>query len=150
MIRFADLKDFDRIMEMMINFANSSPYEAHHHPDYNDRHVRALLTHLIREGVIIVGEIEGKVQGMLIGMVNADPWLPQVKTMREIAWWVEEPYRMTSLGYRLLKKYVEVGNELQHKGKIDGFTLTLMQKSPDLDLEKRGWHKVERNYVYKG
>ena len=150
MIRFADMKDFDRIMDMMINFANSSPYVAHHNPDYNDRHVRALLTHLIREGVIIVGELDGELQGMLIGMVNSDPWLPHIKTMREIAWWVEEPYRMTSLGYKLLKKYVDVGEQLQQKGKIDGFTLTLMEKSPDLDLEKRGWTKVERNYLFEG
>ena len=150
MIRFADLKDFDRIMDMMINFANSSPYAAHHDPQYNDRHVRTLLTHIMKNGVIIVGEADGELQGMLIGMINSDPWLPHVKTMREIAWWVEEPYRMTSLGYKLLKKYVDVGEQLQQTGKIDGFTLTLMEQSPDLDLEKRGWHKVERNYVYKG
>ena len=150
MIRFADIKDFDRIMDMMINFANSSPYVAHHNPQYNDRHVRTLLSHIMKNGVIIVGEANGELQGMLIGMINQDPWLPHVKTMREIAWWVEEPYRMTSLGYKLLKKYVDVGEQLQQTGKIDGFTLTLMEQSPDLDLEKRGWHKVERNYVYKG
>jgi hypothetical protein len=43
-----------------------------------------------------------------------------------------------------------VGEQLQQKGKIDGFTLTLMEKSPDLDLEKRGWNKVERNYMFEG
>jgi len=150
MIRFADIKDFDRIMDMMINFANSSPYAAHHDPQYNDRHVRTLLTHIMQNGVIIVGEADGELQGMLIGMINSDPWLPHVKTMREIAWWVEEPYRMTSLGYKLLKKYVDVGEQLQQTGKIDGFTLTLMTQSPEFDLEKRGWSQVERNYVYKG
>jgi hypothetical protein len=150
MIRFADIKDFDRIMDMMINFANSSPYAAHHNPQYNDRHVRTLLSHIMQNGVIIVGEADGELQGMLIGMINSDPWLPHVKTMREIAWWVEEPYRMTSLGYKLLKKYVDVGEQLQQTGKIDGFTLTLMSQSPDLNLEKRGWSQVERNYVYKG
>jgi len=150
MIRFADIKDFDRIMDMMINFANSSPYAAHHDPQYNDRHVRTLLSHIMQNGVIIVGEADGELQGMLIGMINSDPWLPHVKTMREIAWWVEEPYRMTSLGYKLLKKYVDVGEQLQQTGKIDGFTLTLMSQSPDLNLEKRGWSQVERNYVYKG
>jgi len=150
MIRFADIKDFDRIMDMMINFANSSPYAAHHDPQYNDRHVRTLLSHIMQNGVIIVGEADGELQGMLIGMINSDPWLPHVKTMREIAWWVEEPYRMTSLGYKLLKKYVDVGEQLQQTGKIDGFTLTLMTQSPEFDLEKRGWSQVERNYVYKG
>jgi len=150
MIRFADIKDFDRIMEMMINFANSSPYAAHHNPQYNDRHVRSLLSHTMKNGVIIVGEVENTVQGMLIALVDSDPWLPHVKTMRELAWWVEEPYRMTSLGYKLLKKYVDVGKQLQQNSKIDGFTLTLMTQSPEFDLEKRGWTKVERNYMFEG
>lgn len=150
MIRFADMKDFDRIMEMMINFANSSPYEAHHDPQYHDRHVRILLTHIMKHGVILLGDIDGETQGMLIAMISEDPWLPHVKTMREIAWWVEQDYRMTSLGYKLLKKYVDVGEQLQQQGKIAGFTLTLMEQSPDLDLEKRGWRKVERNYVFEG
>jgi hypothetical protein len=31
-IRRAVIQDFDRIMEMMVNFANSSPLEAHRNP----------------------------------------------------------------------------------------------------------------------
>jgi len=61
MIRHADLKDFDRIMEMMINFANSSPYDAHHDPEYNDRYVRNLLVQIIQNGCVLVGEIEGRI-----------------------------------------------------------------------------------------
>ena len=34
------------------------------------------------------------------------------------------------------------------KGIVDGFTLTNMSISPDFDLEKRGWNKVETNYAY--
>ena len=150
MIRRAGIQDFDRIMEMMINFANSSPYAAHHLPQYNDKYVRNFLCHVIKTGIVLVGEVDNRIEGMLIGLISSDPWLPEVKTMREIAWWVEEEYRMTSLGYKLLKKYVEAGEKMTDAGLIDGFTLTLMDKSPDLGLEKRGWKPIERNFLYEG
>ncbi len=149
-IRQADIKDFDRIMDMMINFANSSPYKPHHNPMYNDVYVRNLLVHVIKNGCVIVGEIDGELQGMLVGLINEDPWLPHVKTMREIAWWVEEEHRYSTLGYKLLKKYIEFGEKMTDVGAINGFTLTLMAKSPDLELEKRGWEAIERNYLYRG
>jgi len=150
MIRRAGLEDFDRIMEMMINFANSSPFSAHHNPQYNDTYVRNLLVSLIKSGVVLVGEVKGEIQGMLIAGISPDPWLPQVKHLKEIAWWVEEQHRLSSLGYKLLKKYIEYGEKMTDAGMIDGFTLTNMEISPDFDLEKRGWRPIERNYLYEG
>ena len=150
MIRTATIQDFDRIMEMMINFANSSPYDAHHQPKYNDEYVRRLLVQFIKAGVILVGEINDRIEGMLIAGITPDIWLPQVKTMKEVAWWVEPEHRMSSLGYRLLKEYIKCGEKLVESDIIEGFTLTNMMQSPDFDLEKRGWRPVETNYVYEG
>jgi len=148
MIRRAGLQDYDRIMQLMINFANSSPYEPLQRPQYDDMYIRRLLDAFIKTGIILVAEREEKIQGMLIAQIIPDVWLPHVKTMRELAWWVEPEYRHTSMGYRLLKKYQEYGKKLQEKGVIDGFTLTNMEISPDFDLEKRGWQRCETNYVY--
>ena len=150
MIRRAGLEDFDRIMEMMINFANSSPLHAHHNPKYNDTYVRNLLVHIIKNGVIILGEQDSRVEGMLIAQICNDPWLPDVKILREMAWWVEPCARKGTLGYKLLKKYIEYGEKMKSAGMIDDFTLTLMEISPDFNLEKRGWSKIEHNYVYQG
>ena len=149
-IRRAIIQDFDRIMELMINFANSSPLKAHHNPQYNDTYVRRLLCEVIKNGCLIVGEHEGRIEGMLIAYINQDPWLPEVKTLREWAWWVEEEYRHTTLGYKLLKKYIEYGTKLKEAGIVDEFMLTMMDISPELGLEKRGWSKVEHNFVYQG
>jgi len=151
MIRFADLKDFDRVMELMINFANSSPLEAHHDPDFNYRRIQHLLAQLSTHGCVIVGEDkQGEIQGILIAGISEDPWLPHVKTLREMMWWVEPNARNSTMGYRLLMKYIEFGKQLEDTGVIECFTLTNMTQSPDFDLEKRGWAKVETNYVYRG
>lgn len=150
MIRRATIQDYDRVMEMMINFANSSPYAPLQNPDYNDTYVRRLLDSFLRSGTILVGEKQQQIVGMLIAQIQSDPWLPEVRTMKEVAWWVEPDHRMSSLGYRLLKEYVKLGESLVEQQLIHGFTLTNMDISPDFDLAKRGWRKIETNYVYEG
>ena len=150
MVRHATLQDFDKIMEMMIDFANSSPYEAQHMPQYNDEYVRRLLCNFISQGVILLGEVKGEVVGMLIAGISPDVWLPHVKTMKEVAWWVEPEHRFSTIGFRLLKEYIKCGEIMVEKGIIDGFTLTNMEISPDFDLEKRGWKKIESNYLFEG
>ena len=150
MIRHATIQDFDKIMEMMIDFANSSPYDAQHGPQYNDEYVRRLLCNFMSQGVILLGESKGEVVGMLIAGISPDVWLPHVKTMKEVAWWVEPEHRFSTLGFRLLKEYIKCGEKMVQHGIIDGFTLTNMEISPDFDLEKRGWKKIESNYLFEG
>jgi hypothetical protein len=149
MIRTATIKDYDAVMAMMINFANSSPYAPLQQPDYNDTYVRRLLDSFLKEGCILLGEKDNCIVGMLIAQIQSDAWLPHIKTMKEVAWWVEPEHRMSSIGYRLLQQYVKIGKKLVEAEVIQGFTLTNMEISPDFDLEKRGWRKVETNFVYE-
>jgi hypothetical protein len=108
------------------------------------------LCEVIKNGCLIVGEHNDRIEGMLIAYINTDVWLPSIRILREWAWWVEEDYRHTSLGYKLLKKYIEYGTKMKDAGVIDEFMLTMMEISPELGLEKRGWSKVEHNFVYQG
>lgn len=148
MIRCADLKDFHRVMQLMVNFANQSPLPDHHNPQYNYRSVEHFLAKISRGGVVLVGEVDGEIQGMLIAQVMTDSWLPEVRVLKELAWWVEPEYRQTSLGYRLLKEYVKLGKSLKEKNVISAFTLTTLMDSPIRDLERHGWRPIEKNYVY--
>jgi N-acetylglutamate synthase-like GNAT family acetyltransferase len=150
MVRHADLKDFDRVMELMVNFANSAPVSAYHDPEYNHRGVQHFLAKVKSAGCVLVAESAGEIQGMLIAQIMSDSWLPHVRVMKELAWWVEPEFRNTTMGYRLLMEYVKFGKQLQQKDIIDNFVLTNMTISPDFDLEKRGWKPIETNYVYEG
>ena len=149
-IRHATVQDFDRIMELMVKFANAAVYTPFHNPQYNDSYIRRLLTTFMQSGCILLGEKDDKVQGMLIAVANGDTWLPEVITLKELAWWVEPEYRNTTLGYKLLAEYIKLGKGLTETGKIQGFTLTNMVNSPDFDFESRGWDKVETNYIWNG
>lgn len=150
MIKHADIQDFDAIMSMMERFANASSVPALHNPDYDVRRIQHMLLQITQAGCVIVGYQDDKPAGMLIARIMEDAWLPHVRTLKEMAWWVEPEYRGGTLGYRLLREYVRTGERWKQSGVIDNFTLTLMTESPDFDLEKRGWRSVETNYVYEG
>lgn len=150
MIRTARIGDVERIIDLLINFANEAPIKSLHNPRVNRRKMGHTLVQLMLNGCVLVGEKDGKIQGMIIASIVDDVWLEYVKTLREVAWWVEPEYRHTTLGYRLLQEYVKFGKLLKQKEIISDFTMTTMVNSPELKLEDRGWRFIEMNYVYEG
>jgi hypothetical protein len=149
MIRRAGIEDVDRIIELLENFANAAPVDFYHNPQYNTQHVIRQLAEIHRAGIILVGEIEGEIEGMIIAKSCSDPWMPQIKIMREMAWWVEPNHRMGTIGYRLLKEYQKICKELVEQKKITAFTITTLTDSPIRDISHWGWRPIEQNYVYE-
>lgn len=149
MIRRADVKDIDRIIQLLEHFANAAPVSFYHNPQYNTQHVIRQLGEIHQQGIILVGEVDGVVEGMIIAKSCSDPWLPHIKIMREMAWWVEPQHRMGSLGYKLLKKYESYCKELVAKKRITAFTITTLTESPINDMSRWGWRPIEQNYVYE-
>ena len=149
-VRLATIKDYEDIKRLMIDFANNNPVKDLHSPKHNDMHVNRLLDHLTKEGVTLVCEEQGRVIGMLIASIQGDIWLPQVKRMTEIAWWVESEYRGTTAGARLLHEYITIGKQFTKENIISSFTLTTLPSTPDLKLQERGWESIDQNWIYRG
>lgn len=150
MIRHATLQDYDRIIELMTHFADAAPVVSLNNPRPDVRRLQHFLAGIQQSGVILVAEEADDLQGMLIAQTQPDSWLPYVRTLRELAWWVEPEYRNTTMGYRLLQHYKQTALFMKQQGHIDQFTITLMENSPQLDLEKRGWTPIETNYIFNG
>lgn len=150
MIRHAVLRDYDRIVQLMVNFANAAPIEDYHNPQYDQRCTHNCLSISQQSGCVLVGEIDGVIQGCLIAQIQLDNWMPHIRTLREVAWWVEPQYRQSSMAGRLLKEYIKLGEQLKTAGHINSCVITMLCNSPDLKLEKRGWRAIETNYAYEG
>lgn len=149
MIRSARFSDYNRVVEMLANFADHAPLDLFHDANYDMQRVLRVLQHIQSTGCIIVAVDKlDTPQGMIIGSIVPDVWMPELQFLREIAWWVEPEYRGTSMGYRLLCEYRDFGCDLVHRGITQGTILTNMAQSPDFDLEKRGWERIESNYIY--
>jgi len=146
MIRHADLRDVDQLMNIMVAFANEAPLLSLNIPQYDEFRAKKLLTYYMGKGVLLVSERDNVLTGILIAGLIEDLWLPQVKQLREIAWYVLPEYRQSTDGYRLLKKYEEIGKRLKAQNKISDVVITTMVTSP-VDISKRGWKQIEQNYI---
>jgi len=149
MIRNADIKDLDVLIEIMVEYANSAPISSLHDPDFDDFRARKLFMHYITKGIVLLSEHDDVVTGMLLAGFVEDMWLPEVLQVREIAWYVKPAYRQSTDGYRLLKKYESIGRDLIEAGLISDLVITTMEQSP-VDISKRGWKKIESNYILEG
>ena len=149
-IKTATVADDDAIIEILREFAEEQPLgrlkvEA---KDYNDHHVRKILDAVRKRGIILLAHKGEVIQGVFMAIINPDIWLPTVKTLNELVWWVNPEHRNSSAGLRLLKEYTKIGEKMVKDKTISTFTMTLLEDSPIKDLQKRGWSPVETNYVY--
>ena len=149
-VRSAQIKDYDDIKRLMLDFANFNPMEDLRNPKYDFVHVNNVIDHILKTGIALVCEHNSRIIGMLLATIQGDLWLPHVKRMTEVAWWVEKEYRGTSAGARLLNRYISIGIEAKDRGHISTFTLTTLATTPDLKLEQRGWEAIDYNWAFRG
>lgn len=103
----------------------------------------------------LLGEIfagKGKIfyeedKGLLISMTMPSIWSRKILILHELAWYVLPEYRNTSVGYRLVKAYINYGEHLISSGRIKYFTLNKMVSSPNLKYEKLGFTKIDEIWV---
>jgi len=104
---------------------------------------KLLDTILAGAGVVFIEE--GK--GLLMALISHTAWCDKTFQMYELAWYVKPEYRQTSVGYRLLKSYIEYGRKLKEDGRITMFTIAKMVSSPDIKYEKFGFSKLDESWI---
>jgi N-acetylglutamate synthase-like GNAT family acetyltransferase len=143
MIRQATKFDKTEIIEMMKQFRQEADL-----PEYvgeeNEEYWNLLLdTMLVGKGVVFLEE--GK--GLLMALIHPTIWNNKIYTMQELAWYVKPEFRHTTVGYRLLKAYIEYGEELKEDGRIKFFSVSKMDTSPNIKYEKFGFRKKDENWI---
>jgi N-acetylglutamate synthase-like GNAT family acetyltransferase len=143
MIRQATKQDKLQIIEMMKLFRKESNIKQYQELDNEPYWNRLLDTILAGAGIIY---IEDNI-GLVMAIITPTVWCDKTLYMQELAWYVKPEYRNTSIGYRLLKKYVDYGNELKAQGRIIMFAIAKMVTSPDIKYEKFGFTKLDENWI---
>lgn len=143
MIRQATKYDKPEIIETMKLFRAESQIEQYKDLD-NEPYWNRLLDHILAgAGVVFIEENKG----LIMGLISPTIWCDKTFYMQELAWYVKPEYRNTTLGYKLLKKYVEHGNELKAQGRIKLFCIAKMPSSPDIRYDKFGFKKLDENWM---
>jgi len=143
MIRQATKFDKTEIINMMKQFRSEADL-----PEYvdaeNEEYWNLLLdTILVGKGVVFLEE--GK--GLLMALIHPTIWDNRINTMQELAWYVKPEFRNTTVGYRLLKSYIEYGDELKEDGRIKFFSVSKMDTSPNVKYQKFGFRKKDENWI---
>lgn len=141
LIRLAEKKDLSLLLALTERFFNVSGYDSIARFDKND--VTNLLLSLIDSETILT---DGK--SAVLGFVvyplymNTDCLVSQ-----ELFWWVDEEYRSTGVGLKML-------NEAEKISKQKGAKTIMMLSLNDLDgdkvnklYERRGYEKKEQTYM---
>jgi len=142
-IRQANKFDKQDIIEMMIEFKSESNIQELrelHNPEYWDQ---LLNTILAGAGVIFI-ELN---KGFVMALIAPSVWCNKTLQLYELAWYVKPELRNTSIGYRLLKQYVDYGNQLKQSGRIKFFSIGKMVTSPNIKYEKFGFKKLDENWI---
>lgn len=143
MIRQANKHDKTEIIEMMKLFREESNIEQYKNLD-NVVYWNKLLDNILAgQGVVFIEQ--GK--GLLMALITHTAWCDRTFQMYELAWYVKPEYRNTSVGYRLLKEYVDYGNKLKEQGRIKLFTMAKMVTSPNIKYDRFGFKKLDEVWI---
>jgi GNAT superfamily N-acetyltransferase len=143
MIRQATKYDKTQIIEMMRLFRDETNIEQFQ--DFNNEpYINRLLDNILAGmGVIFIED--GK--GFIMALISHTAWCDKTFQMYELAWYVRPEHRGGTVGYRLLKTYVDYGKQLKAQGRIKIFTIGKMVTSPNIKYEKFGFSKLDENWI---
>jgi GNAT superfamily N-acetyltransferase len=143
MIRQATKYDKTEIIKMMQLFRAEADIEQYKHLD-NIVYWNKLLDNILAgQGVIFLEQ--GK--GLIMALITHTAWCDRTFQMYELAWYVKPEYRNTTVGYRLLKEYIDYGKQLKEQGRIKLFSIAKMVSSPNIKYDKFGFNKLDETWI---
>jgi N-acetylglutamate synthase-like GNAT family acetyltransferase len=146
-IRHANKFDFPEIVAMLHRFKLAGPTDLSNEFKNEEYIAKLYASILAGRGLILVAEKDNALAGMIIGMIDPILWDPDTLIMREIAYWVDEQYRGSTAGYRLLAQYVKEADEMVENNRITAYSMVKTVNSPDLKFEKFGFKKAEEIWI---
>lgn len=138
--------DIPRVIEMLWNYHDSGSIPGLEIND--DKSATQVLTVIIAGGGIgLLAEKNDELIGMLLALCVPYMWDKSKLVMTEIAYWVEPEHRGSTAGYRLLKEYLKICDEMKEQGRIHFCTMSQME-GQELNYSKFGLRPVEHTWSY--
>ena len=147
MIRLADYKDTQIIIELLKQFLMETSYEQGQRAAENTEHLAKLTWTVQQYGYTWLAFQDEQPAGLLMALKEPNMWYPQAHELRELVWYVVPESRSTTIGGRLFLKYCEKAESLLKSGGISGYFTTRMTTTDPIDYESRGFRKTEETYL---
>jgi hypothetical protein len=144
MIRVANKFDMPKLIDMLWNYHDSGSIKGLDVPN-DSTAIKILSIILAGGGIALISEKNNEPTGMLIAICTPFLWDNTKLIMNEIAYWVETEHRGSTAGYRLLKKYTELCDEMRENGRIVNYTVSHME-GQQLDYSRFGFKPIEHTW----
>ena len=146
MIKQMNKFDIPRVIEMLWNYHDSGSIPGLEIND--DKSATQILTVIVAGGGSgLLAEKNDELIGMLLALCVPYMWDKSKLVMTEIAYWVEPEHRGSTAGYRLLKEYLKICDEMKEQGRIHFCTMSQME-GQELNYSKFGLRPVEHTWSY--
>jgi N-acetylglutamate synthase-like GNAT family acetyltransferase len=142
-MRAATKYDKTQLIEMMKCFRKESEIPQFQDLDNEEYWNRLLDNMLAGMGIIYYEENIG----LIMGVITPSVWCDKTLCLHEIAWYVKPEHRNGTIGYRLLKAFIDKGKELKASGRIKFFVMGKMITSPDIKFTKFGFKKIDETWI---
>jgi hypothetical protein len=144
MIRLANKFDMPKIIEMLWNYHDSGSIKGLD-VENETTAIKILSVIFAGAGIALISEKDNQPTGMLLAICTPFLWDNSKLVMNEIAYWVETEHRGSTAGYRLLKKYTELCDEMRDNGRIVNYTLSQLE-GQQLDYSRFGFRPIEHTW----
>jgi GNAT superfamily N-acetyltransferase len=146
MIKQMNKYDIPKVIEMLWNYHDSGSIPG---LEINDETTaNKILSMIVAGGGIgLISHNDDELTGMLLALCVPYMWDNSKLVMTEIAYWVEPEYRHTTAGYRLLKEYLKLCDEMKEKNRIHFCTMSQME-GQELNYSRFGLKPIEHTWSY--
>lgn len=146
-VRRLERADFDGVLDLMLEFSKESAVASYDRDDYDRTAAKTLLLRCMTGGISFVAQVDDVIVGILLSICESDVWMPKIKRIRELAWYITPAYRNTRLGPQLYLEYCRSAEQQRELKRITSYTMTRLHNSPDFDYQRRGFRLIESTYV---
>ncbi len=94
-------------------------------------------------GVALVVESEEPI-GMVVGIINENLWVPNMYMLTQILLFIDDEWRSTKAGYKLLRAYNDETQQLINDGRIDMSVIHAAEPLHDIDFSRFGYKMSEK------
>jgi hypothetical protein len=109
-----------------------------------ETHMNVLFNTILHGGgIALIAESDQPI-GIAVGTINENLWVPQMYMLSQVLLYVDEEWRHTKAGYKLLQAYNEETEKLINDGRIEMSVIHASEPLHDIDFSRFGYKMSEK------
>jgi len=109
-----------------------------------EKHFNVIFNTILHGGGIALIAESNEPIGIAVGTINENLWVPQMFMLTQILLYIDEEWRNTRAGYKLLQAYNEETEKLIKEGRVEMSVIHAAEPLHDIDFGRFGYKMSEK------